>query len=85
VGAQLFLDVLRDGSAHLLNGPTSDVWIGPWRRHLEALGVTFRFGTVLERLIVRDRRSAVPVFPKLPCPCARQWSSFTPPPCCTTT
>src|SRR5918996_1128736 len=26
----------------VLNGPTSDVWIDPWREHLEAMGVDFR-------------------------------------------
>src|ERR687896_885601 len=26
----------------VLNGPTSDVWIDPWREHLDAMGVDFR-------------------------------------------
>ena len=29
----------------LLSGPTSDVWIDPWRRYLEKLGVTFHPAT----------------------------------------
>lgn len=29
----------------LLNGPTSKVWIEPWRRHLEGLGVQFHLDT----------------------------------------
>ena len=50
VGAQLLLDVFRGGTAHLLNGPTSDVWIEPWVRHLELMGVEFRFGASVKRL-----------------------------------
>lgn len=29
----------------LLNGPTSKVWIDPWRQHLERMGVTFHLDT----------------------------------------
>jgi len=42
---QLFYGILVPGRVfdRLLNGPTNDVWIDPWRRHL-----TERFGVVLE-------------------------------------
>ncbi len=42
---QLFYGILVPGRVfdRLLNGPTSDVWIDPWRRHL-----TERLGVVLE-------------------------------------
>ncbi|MCA9719262.1 MAG: hypothetical protein KC468_31625, partial [Myxococcales bacterium] len=41
--AQLFLNSLvpRDTVDGALNGPTSEAWFDPWRRHLEALGVEF--------------------------------------------
>jgi 15-cis-phytoene desaturase len=31
-------------SDRLLNGPTNEVWMNPWRAHLEAKGVHFHFG-----------------------------------------
>jgi uncharacterized protein with NAD-binding domain and iron-sulfur cluster len=44
---QLLFDMGMPGRAadRLLDGPTSDVWIGPWADHLRSLGVDFRFGT----------------------------------------
>ncbi len=34
----------------VLDGPTSEVWIDPWVRHLQALGVKFHFGYDLEAI-----------------------------------
>lgn len=40
---QIVFDILTPGVAadRLLNGPTNDVWIDPWLRHLEARGVVY--------------------------------------------
>lgn len=56
---QLLLDMVRPdaSSDRVLDGPTSDVWLTPWRRHLEALGVVFHHGEVT-RLCVEGRRVA---------------------------
>jgi hypothetical protein len=35
----------RDG---ILNGPTSDAWLDPWRRYLEAQGVRFIHGEIVD-------------------------------------
>ncbi len=40
----------------VLNGPTSDVWIDPWRKHLEARGVEFRVGHQVQAIHCRGRR-----------------------------
>jgi uncharacterized protein with NAD-binding domain and iron-sulfur cluster len=40
----------------VLNGPTSSVWIDPWQRHLEGLGVQFHFGRTVEEIHYLDRR-----------------------------
>lgn len=34
----------------VLDGPTNEVWIEPWVRHLESLGVRFRWGRRVEQL-----------------------------------
>jgi uncharacterized protein with NAD-binding domain and iron-sulfur cluster len=43
---QLLFDLSRPGGAadRVLNGPTNDVWIDPWLRHLRGLGVDYRAG-----------------------------------------
>ncbi len=43
---QLLLGMLAPGhpTDRLLNGPTSKVWLEPWRQHLEGLGVIFHLG-----------------------------------------
>jgi uncharacterized protein with NAD-binding domain and iron-sulfur cluster len=38
----------------LLNGPTTKVWLEPWRRHLLALGVDFHMEETVERFGIRD-------------------------------
>jgi len=44
---QLMIDAVTPGESmdRLLDGPTSDVWIGPWRAYLEQRGVRFHFDT----------------------------------------
>jgi len=40
---QLLFDILAPGPStdRVLNGPTNDVWIDPWRRYLESQGVVY--------------------------------------------
>jgi len=42
---QLFFDLLESGgsSDRLLNGPTNEVWINPWLKYLQDLGVQYNF------------------------------------------
>jgi uncharacterized protein with NAD-binding domain and iron-sulfur cluster len=49
---QTFTDLVSPDTPadSVLNGPTEDVWIGPWRRYLEAQGVEFKFGWELQEL-----------------------------------
>ncbi|MEX2284705.1 MAG: FAD-dependent oxidoreductase [Gemmatimonadota bacterium] len=44
VGLQIWLDHFKPGIQvdRLLNGPTHDVWLGPWLAHLRQLGVDYR-------------------------------------------
>ena len=41
---QMMLHIIQPGTAadRVLNGPTSDVWIEPWRRYLTSRGVSYR-------------------------------------------
>jgi 15-cis-phytoene desaturase len=52
VGLQLWLDHLKPGVHvdRLLNGPTHDVWIGPWLAHLRQMGVDYRFNSKVEHI-----------------------------------
>jgi 15-cis-phytoene desaturase len=58
IGAQIWIDHARPGAQvdRLLNGPTHDAWLTPWRAHLERLGVRFRLGARATRLHLRDGR-----------------------------
>ena len=58
IGMQIWIDHTRPGAQvdRLLNGPTHDAWITPWRRHLERLGVRFEFGAAATRLHSSDGR-----------------------------
>ncbi len=53
---QLILGMVEPGQAtdRLLNGPTSKVWLDPWRAHLESLGVTFHLGEMVEQFGIID-------------------------------
>ncbi|HKE14720.1 MAG TPA: FAD-dependent oxidoreductase [Kofleriaceae bacterium] len=55
VSMQLLADHAGDGARadRLLCGPTSEKWIDPWRRHLEALGVRFHMGCAARAIHVR--------------------------------
>jgi uncharacterized protein with NAD-binding domain and iron-sulfur cluster len=52
VSLQLLADYGVDGSDvdRVLNGPTSDQWIEPWRRYLQDWGVTFHLDSPISRL-----------------------------------
>jgi uncharacterized protein with NAD-binding domain and iron-sulfur cluster len=64
---QMLLHIVQPGNAadRVLNGPTSDVWIDPWRKYLTSLGVVYRTdaevvsinlsrGRVVSVTVVRD-------------------------------
>src|SRR4029453_17521182 len=65
IGMQIWIDHARPGTHvdRLLNGPTHDVWITPWRQYLERLGVRFQFGTPAIEFMVRYGRIAGLPFP----------------------
>ncbi len=44
---QLLFDIITPGAStdRVLNGPTNDVWIDPWRRYLESRGVAYHLGS----------------------------------------
>jgi len=44
---QLLFDILTPGPStdRVLNGPTNDVWIDPWRRYLESQGVAYHLNS----------------------------------------
>jgi len=44
------------GTDRVLNGPTNDVWIDPWRCHLEALGVDYRVNAKVEAIHCKGGR-----------------------------
>lgn len=56
VAVQLVLDQLRNEAYRdgTLNGPTSVAWLEHWRRHLQAQGVTFRRGRLLDLELSSD-------------------------------
>lgn len=56
---QLFYGILVPGRVldRLLNGPTSEVWIDPWRKHLsERLGVAFEANATVRALNLEGER-----------------------------
>jgi uncharacterized protein with NAD-binding domain and iron-sulfur cluster len=61
-GGSILLQLLQDlstpgGTAdRVLNGPTSDVWITPWVRELERLGVELRLGAAVDAIQSRGGR-----------------------------
>lgn len=50
---QLIFDDLEPGIAtdRVLNGPTNDVWINPWLKHLESLGVQYHLNSRVTEII----------------------------------
>jgi 15-cis-phytoene desaturase len=60
IGMQIWIDHARPGTHvdRLLNGPTHDAWITPWRTYLEGLGVRFEFGARATQLHLADGRLA---------------------------
>ncbi|MBU3742372.1 MAG: phytoene dehydrogenase [Candidatus Kapabacteria bacterium] len=59
-GGNIFLQLIFNMTSpgvhtdRVLNGPTNDVWLNPWRRYLEDQGVQFHLGQNVEKLSVRD-------------------------------
>lgn len=50
ITAQLFLDIFRQCSDRVLNGPSNDVWFDPWREYLQKLGVDYRLNARVEKI-----------------------------------
>lgn len=59
VGSQLFF--LEDGQDvdRVMNGPTDERWLEPWRQHLHAKGVDFQTGQVLTKLHLTPGTQAI--------------------------
>ena len=57
---QLLLDLAKYGGSvdRVLDGPTNEVWIQPWLRYLDTLGVTYRHGVEVTGLRLVGRRIA---------------------------
>ena len=57
---QLLFDLANYGVSvdRVLDGPTNEVWIEPWLRHLDALGVTYQEGLKVTGLRLDGRRIA---------------------------
>jgi uncharacterized protein with NAD-binding domain and iron-sulfur cluster len=53
---QLIMDFGRGNLDRLLDGPTSDVWLEPWREHITSLGATFITGARVTQLHADDRQ-----------------------------
>lgn len=53
-----FLSVVNPGSAtsKILNGPTNEVWIDPWKAYLESMGVSYRLGAKAESIQCEEGR-----------------------------
>lgn len=56
VMTQLMLDNITPGVEvdRVLNGPTNEVWIDPWRTYLESLGVDYRLGAEVTAIHCQD-------------------------------
>ena len=57
---QLLFDAMTPGesSDRVLNGPTNEVWIEPWMRHLESSGVKYHRGAKVVALDCQDKHIA---------------------------
>jgi uncharacterized protein with NAD-binding domain and iron-sulfur cluster len=60
IGLQLMFGLLQAGVRmdQLLNGPTNEVWIDPWVKHLKSLGVEFHPGASLSSFRMAGGRVA---------------------------
>ena len=58
---QLLFDIITIGrnADRVLNGPTSDVWINPWLRHLQNLGVDYNFNCLVKSLNYDEERGII--------------------------
>ena len=58
---QLGFDMLNLGKStdRVLNGPTSDVWINPWLRYLQNLGVDYNFNSLVRSLNYDKARGTI--------------------------
>jgi uncharacterized protein with NAD-binding domain and iron-sulfur cluster len=58
IGIQLWFDHLKPGVYvdRLLNGPTHDVWLGPWLAHLRQLGVDYRLESRVDDIRCQNDR-----------------------------
>src|SRR4029453_12951965 len=56
ISLQLWIDHARPGGQvdRLLNGPTHDAWLTPWRAYLQQLGVQFQLQARATRLHLRN-------------------------------
>ena len=52
VGIQLFLGLSEPGvnADRVLNGPTNEVWIGPWLKYLQSKGVSYNLETHIDTI-----------------------------------
>src|SRR5438067_4701354 len=50
------LDPLAGAIDRVLDGPTTDVWINPWRRWIESLGGEYRTGAEVKQIRCQDGR-----------------------------
>lgn len=55
---QILLDFVRNGTRTdaVLDGPTTERWLRPWRTHLESLGVRFHYGDSVTELLLDGKR-----------------------------
>ena len=52
VGVQLFMGLAEPGVSadRVLNGPTNEVWIGPWLKYLQSKGVNYQLETHIDTI-----------------------------------
>jgi uncharacterized protein with NAD-binding domain and iron-sulfur cluster len=55
---QLLFTMMTPGKANdrVLNGPTNDVWLTPWRQHLDEMGVVYHLGHRVTAIELDDGR-----------------------------
>jgi uncharacterized protein with NAD-binding domain and iron-sulfur cluster len=60
IALQTLFDTIRPQNIfdRVLNGPTSEAWIGPWADYLSGLGVRFHVDSELESIELDDRKVA---------------------------